>query len=319
MKNPSTNSESKRSTVELSVIVISYNTRQLTLKAIETLIENTATEFEVIVLDNASDDGSADAIEHRFPEIQLIQSKENLGFAQANNIAAIEAKGKYLLLLNPDTEVLPGAIDELLRFAIENPGARIWGGSTVFSDSSPNPTSCWQQPTVWSLLMQASGLTSLARSSTFFNPERVALPADGSPVQVDIVSGCMLLIELEFFRELHGFSPEFFMYGEDADLCLRAHSFGARPMILPSATIVHHGGASEKVPADKLVRLMTAKMQLIRRHISGAKGRICQTLLAAWPFSRMIAHRIAAALGRRESNEKANTWTSVWARRIEWR
>ena len=175
----------------LTVLVVSYNTRDLTLKALRTFHENTGYPFELIVVDNASGDGSADAIESEFPMARVIPSDQNLGFARPNNEGAKYASGDVLLLLNPDTEVLPDAIGKTMKFRMENPEARIRDGKTLYPDGSLNPSSCWRRQTLWSLLVQAFGLSSLCRRCGLFNPERVLnLDAAGSR-EVDVVSGCM--------------------------------------------------------------------------------------------------------------------------------
>src|SRR5690606_9249085 len=119
----------------LSIIVVSYNTRGLTCECIRSVFDQTKRDaFELMVLDNASTDGSADAIEAEFADrVRLIRSRQNLGFAGGNNRAAETATGDYLLLLNPDTVVLDHAIDRLLDFAARTPDAGIWGGRTLFA------------------------------------------------------------------------------------------------------------------------------------------------------------------------------------------
>ena len=254
--------------IDLSIIMVSYNTKELTLSSLQSVFDETkGVSFEVIVLDNNSSDESVDAIAQEFPQVKLIACKENYGFAQGNNIAAKEAKGKYLLLLNPDTVILDGAIQNLLRFANENKKAMVWGGRTNFADGSLNPSSCWCQITLWSIFCNAVGLTRMFPDNSFFNPEGYGGWNRDSVKQVDIVSGCFFMLKRELWDKLGGFSPEFFMYGEEADLCLRsAKLYGAKPMVTPDATIIHYGGASEKVRADKMVRLLTAKVKLIRKH-----------------------------------------------------
>ena len=109
------------------------------------------------------------------------------------------------------------------------------------------------------------------------------------------------------------------MYGEEADLCLRARRMGYRPRITPEATIIHHGGASDTVRADKMVRLMRAKIELVNRHFSPASRTLGRWLLGLWPLSRGIAWRIIALTGRKGATEKANTWMEIWQRRAEWK
>lgn len=302
----------------LSVLVVSYNTRALTLKALETFCEHVSAPYELIVVDNASTDGSAEAIAREFPEARLIQPERNLGFAGANNEAARHAQGDLLLLLNPDTETLPEAIDSLLKLRAEQPDAGVWGGRTLYADGSPNPSSCWKRQTLWSLFVQATGLSSLFRRSQWLNPERILDLREGAVLKVDIVSGCFLLIERSLFARLGGFAPRFFMYGEDADLCLRARDQGASPVVSGNAAIVHHGGASETVRADKLIRLLTAKATLIDVHFHPATRRIGLSLLAAWPCSRLLAHKALALVRFPGAAEKASAWSNVWARRKEW-
>ena len=262
---------------ELTVIIVSYNTRELTLKCLETLHANThRARFCTVVLDNASEVGSAEAVGEAWPGVHLVRSPYNLGFARANNVVAADAVTDWLLLLNPDTEVYPGAVDALLDFAKANPDAGITGGRTVFPDGSLNATSCWARITLWSAFCGAFGLTSAFRSSAFFNPEAFGSWQRDTARKVDIVSGCFLMIPRSLWNALGGFDLKYFMYGEEADLCLRAANMGYRPRITPEAQIMHLVGASFGKRADKIVLVAKARTTLIRNHFprwQGAVGR----------------------------------------------
>ncbi len=299
--------------IKLSILIISYNTKEMTLECIRSVFRETkSVVYEIILLDNASTDGSVEAIRDEFDtKIKLIDSQHNHGFAQGNNLAAESATGEYLLLLNPDTVVLDGAIDQLLNFVDNFPDAKIWGGRTLFGDKTLNPGSCWARQTIWGLICQAFGLSSLFRKSSLFNPEGMGGWNRDGIREVDIVCGCFLLLKREFWQELGGFRKEFFMYGEEADLCLRAKSLGARPMVTSNATIIHYGGASEKIRADKLVRLLTAKMLLIEFHFSAKLKAFAKWLLYMWPKSRFIAHALLSMVGREKSKEAAKSWKQV--------
>lgn len=305
---------------QVSIIVISYNTKQFTLECLRSIFQETSnTQFEIIVLDNDSSDKSAPAIAKEFRnKVQLIPSENNLGFAGGNNYASQLAAGQYLLLLNPDTVILEGAIDKLVTFAKSNPKAGIWGGKTLFGDKTLNPGSCWRRQTLWALTSKALGFSSLFRRSTLFNPEGMGSWDRDGIRKVDIVSGCFLLINHELWQQLDGFLPEFFMYGEEADLCLRAKKLGAQPMVTSEATIIHYGGASEKIRSDKLVRLIKAKVLLIRKHFTPYSIQLGVFLLACWPLSRYMAHSIATILGRKDSLQAKQVWKEVWERREEW-
>lgn len=303
----------------VSIIVVSYNTREMTLECLHSITIETQLQHEVIVLDNASVDGSAEAIAEAYPDVFLLAESVNHGFALGNNIAAQKARGHYLLLLNPDTVILDSAIDKLLEFAHQTPRARIWGGRTLYGDHSLNPTSCWRRMTLWGLTSQTLGLSSLFRDSALFNPEGYGGWQRDEEREVDIVTGCFLLIRRSFWEELGGFDSSYFMYGEEADLCLRARALGARPRLTPKAQIVHYAGASETVRSNQLVRLLRAKITLIRHHFPTWQRRLAMLLLQLWPWSRMHAARFRARLsGKGQYLEAANAWTEVWMRRDEW-
>lgn len=303
------------STPLVSILIVSYNTRELTLECLRSLRYGGAgVDHEVVVVDNASRDGSGAAARTEFPGVRLIELGTNVGFGRANNIAAAEANGEFLLLLNPDTVARAGAVEALVRGAREHPAAGIWGGRTFFADGSLNPASCWATPTPWSLLCIGTGLAKVFPRWRVLNPEAYGGWRRDHVREVDIVSGCFLLITRDLWDRLGGFDPAFFMYGEDADLCLRARRIGARPTIIPGAEIVHHGGASEPVRTDKMVRLLSAKARLIRRHWHSASG-FGIAMLRLWALSRVVAHGVLHAGGR---GAGYRDWRLVWARRREW-
>ncbi len=306
--------------IDVSILVVSYNTCAMTRAALDSVLTETKdVSYEVIAVDNASVDGSADMIASHPLHPQFIRLNENIGFARANNLAARHARGRYILLLNPDTLVPDRAIDKLVAFARKEPSARIWGGRTLYASGSLNPSSCWSRMTLWNLFCRATGLTGLFPHTESFNGEAYGGWKRDTARRVDIVSGCFFLIERELWEGLNGFDPLFFMYGEEADLCLRAHAFSARPMITPFATITHYGGASEIARAGKMVRLLAAKVSLVDRHwqpILAPAGRI---LLAAWPLTRLIATSIRAVLAPSSANRStADAWRQIWRRRKEW-
>ena len=297
----------------LTIIVVSYNTRAMTLDCLRSVRDRTQTPHEVIVVDNASSDGSAEAIAAEFPRMRLMPEMENHGFAKANNLAAEHARGEYLLLLNPDTLVLGNAVDRLLAFARANPAAQIWGGRTLNADRTLNPTCCWRRMTLWNVFCRTSGLSGLFPRSELFNAEAYGGWPRDTVREVDIITGCFLMIRRDFWTALGGFDSTYFMYGEEADLCLRAARQGARPLFTPKAEIVHYDGASDTVRAERMVRILRAKVQVIRDHFPALLRPAGLALFRLWPFSR----RIAASAVRRD--EKARIWDEVWKRRAEWR
>ena len=288
----------------------------MTLACLRSVAAETRTSHEVIVLDNKSQDGSAEAIAAEFPGSLLMAEQYNHGFAKGNNIAAQRARGEYILLLNPDTLVLNGAIDWLVAFAERVPQAKIWGGRTLFDDLGLNTSSCWRRMSLWNIFCRSAGLTGVFSRSALFNSEAYGGWDRSTERQVDIVSGCFFLIKRADWEALDGFDPVFAMYGEEADLCLRAgRELSARPHVTPEATIIHYGGASERVRVDRVIRVLRAKAELLRRYIPGWQRPLAQGLFLLFPLSR----RIAAGAGlRKGGGESAEVWGEVWKRRAEW-
>ena len=304
--------------VELSLIVVSYNTRELTLASLRSVVAQTeGVSYEIIVVDNGSADGSADAVAASFPDVTLLRLRENVGFAAGNNLAARLTTGRYLLLLNPDTVVLDGAILRLLAFARSHPDVGIFGGRTLFPDGALNPTSCWNRPTLWSAFCLAGGLSRAFRKRPWANPEQPCLWDCDRSREVDIVSGCFFLIRRALWEQLGGFDPAFFMYGEEADLCLRAARLGHKCMICPEATIIHYGGASERIRADKMVRLFRAKAQLYQRHWSPGRARVGIALLDLWALVRILGFALASPF-RPAAHNCYGTWCKIWRERRSW-
>ena len=306
--------------LDLSIIVVSYNTCDMTLDCLASIAAETiGTRYEVIVVDNNSSDQSAAEIARQFPDVRLIALDNNIGFAAANNLAAKRAHGRRLLLLNPDTIILDCAIDRLLEFADANPSFHVWGGRTVFPDGSLNRTSCFRKISLWNLSCFALGLTYFGRRNPIFNSEAYGGWDRDTARHVDIVTGCFLLIDRLLWERLGGFDPTFFMYGEEADLCHRARSLGARPAVTPEATIVHYGGASDVVPVDKRVKVFKGRVTLINRHFGWPARTIGQVLHLIVPLTRWCGYGMAAALARNvEWQKNAAYWEAVWKRRREW-
>lgn len=305
--------------MDLSIFVVSYNTRELTRRCLRAIVASEIrASYEIIVVDNASVDGSADAIEREFPSVRLVRSDTNLGFAAGNNLARRHASGERFLLLNPDTRVQPDAIERLLAFSIAHPEAGITGGRTLNDDGSLNPWSCRGRPTPWSMFCQATGLTTRFRMHPLFDPASLGPWQRDSVREVDVVVGCFLMIHRELWDELGGFDPAFFMYGEETDLCLRARQRGYRPMITPDAVIVHHGAASEPSEPHKLVRLFGAHATLFRKHWSPPARRFGVCMLKLWALSRWIGGRLVDPAGRGSAAARSRVWGEVWRLRAQW-
>jgi hypothetical protein len=172
--------------------------------------------------------------------------------------------------------------------------------------------------TGWSAICFALGLRSLFRGSALFNSEGLGNWQRDSLRQVDIVSGCFLLIPRAFWVRLGGFDPKFFMYGEEADLCARARALGARPLMTPDARIIHYGGASAASHATKIAYDMGARIGLIDRHMSGLERQIGRAATLMHVAIRAGAFWIAAWLYPARFGSIAREWGLAWALRAHW-
>lgn len=308
-----------RAQPELTVIVVSYNTAALTLAALRTLYEQTTrTDFRCVVWDNNSPDGSVQAVAAAFPQVDLVASKDNLGFARANNVVAGQATTPWLLLLNPDTEVRDGAVDRLMDFARAHPEAGIWGGRTVFPDGTLNIASCWGRMTPWSVTCRSLGLSAAFPKSELFNPEAYGAWARDTVREVDIVVGCFLLIRRDLWNELGGFDLKYYMYGEEADLCLRAAARGWRPMIDPESQIMHIVGASAGRASNKVIQVLKARSTLIRDHWAGSWVSYGIAVMWLGFGLRWLVTRPLALAPNPGLKARARNWSDIWRARRDW-
>lgn len=304
----------------LSIIIVSYNCRGLTIDCLKSVYETTrGLDHEVVVVDNASADGTIEAIGRLFPGVKAIELRENVGFGRGCNVGARHAKGRYLLFLNPDTLVRPGAIEKLVRLAEKCPDAGIWGGQTLSVGGEAVPGAYWRFPTLWSTFCIVTGLSRAFPRSDIFNREAYGRPRWESVREVEVVSGCLLMISREMWDALDGFDPVYFLYSEEVDLCLRARRLGARPLVSPDIRIVHYGGRTQDVRSDRLVRLLKGKRTFMLRHWSRARQWVGGVILLCWPWSRYWVFRLSGFLLYRPGAAKqAAVWGHVWRRRREW-
>jgi N-acetylglucosaminyl-diphospho-decaprenol L-rhamnosyltransferase len=295
--------------VDLSVVIVSYNTRDLLRGCLASVLAETRqVTSEVIVVDNASPDGSAAMVASEFPGLTLLAFEDNVGFARACNLGVEASSGDYILLLNPDTTVHDRALERLLEFGRSRPQAGLCGGRTLRPTGGVDPSSCWGQPTLWSLFCFSAGLSTVFRHSRIFDPESLGRWERDSVREVGVVTGCLLLASRQVWDSLGGFDERFWMYGEDADLALRARALGYRPAITPDAVVTHVVGASASGPWKRRL-LLRGKVTFVTKNWPPASARMGTLFLAGG-----VAVRAAGARLLRRSSP----WPEVWDQRSEW-
>jgi GT2 family glycosyltransferase len=295
----------------LAIVIVSYNTRERTLACLRSAIaEPAGVPTGLIVVDNDSQDGSAEAIEQQLPTVTVIRSGGNLGFARAVNLGVAASGAEWILLLNPDTVVLPGALRSLLDFAVRHPGHGVYGGRTLREDGTTDPSSCWGAPTLWSLFCFATGLSTALPHNRVFDPESLGHWARDTVREVPIVTGCLLMIRRDDFDRIGGMDERFFLYGEDAEFSIRAARHGLRPVIVPEATIIHAVGASTGARGPKMNMVMAGKVTMLRASWPHGRAR-----LGIWLLLTGVRLRSALEAANRRRDRM---WSHVWASRARW-
>lgn len=232
--------------MDLSIIIVNWNSKDYVRKCLQSIHANThGIRFEIIVVDSASYDGCGEMLAREFSSVRFIQSEKNVGFATANNLGAKLAGGRYLLFLNPDTEIVGGAVNRLIQALEKKPKAGLAGAKLLNTDRSLQ-TSCIQSfPTVLNQMLDSEWLRRRFPRSPLWGMAPFQETSE-TPSVVEVVSGACILIQRSFFDHLSGFDQRFFMYSEDLDLCHRVHQAGMVCLYVPTARIVHHGGGSSK-------------------------------------------------------------------------
>jgi GT2 family glycosyltransferase len=232
--------------MDLSVIIVNWNSSEYLKKCLRSLYANLSdVEFEVIVVDNASYDGCGEMLRSEFPDVKFVQARENLGFAGANNLGFAHSSGDYLLFLNPDTEAIGSAINVMLSNLKNLPDAGAAGPKLVNTDGSLQISCIQPFPTIMNQLVDTEYLILRFPRLKIWKVKPLFFYC-GKPEPVEAISGACLMVKSEVFRAVGMFSPEYFMYAEDLDLCYRISRAGLRAYYVGEATIIHHGGASTK-------------------------------------------------------------------------
>ena len=232
--------------MKLSIVILCWNDRRVIADCLRSIFANThSIQFEVIVCDNGSTDGSAAFIRSNYPSVQVIENGKNLRFAKANNVGIRASRGEYILILNPDTLIHDDALDRMIQLADQYPNAGAFG-CRVLNANGSYQVSARPFASLKGEWISALYLRSLGNLSNWFTSDSYA-PWNGTTQRpVDWISGCSMLIRSSILKALGGFDEQFFYYYEDMDLCRRIWQAGYQILFFPNVSITHLGGQSTK-------------------------------------------------------------------------
>jgi GT2 family glycosyltransferase len=231
---------------QLSIIIVSYNTRQLLDECLCSLYQAKvpAGGMEIIVVDNASEDGSAQWVAERYPQVKLIANESNQGFAMANNQGVAVARGHTLLFLNSDTRVSREALVQPLDYLQAHPEVGALTVKLVYPNGQRDPDNHRGFPTPWAAFCHFSGLSRLFPHNPRFNTYYQSYKNFAQVHAIEVIAGSFMMMPADLFRQLGGWDESYFFYGEDIDLCYRLHQAGYQIIYYPHVEVLHYKGAS---------------------------------------------------------------------------
>ena len=269
---------------DVSVVVVNWNTIALLHDCLKSIYKQAGhVDFEVIVIDNNSADGSAEMVEKEFSQVTLIKNSENRGFAAANNQGIAVAKGRHVLLLNSDTIILDNAVAKTVSFLDAHPEVAVVGCRVLNPDRTLQP-SCFMFPSILNMLLSCSYLYKILPRSRFFGRERMTWWDRHDIREVDVVTGCFMLVRRELIYQVGNMDEQFFMYAEETDWCYRFKQAGWKVIFVPSAEIIHLGGASSKQIKPVMRLQLSGSILLFFRKHKGWAQYVLASLFTALFF-----------------------------------
>ena len=278
--------------MDLSIIIVNWNTRELLKDCLKSIEAKTRqVNYEVIVVDNSSTDGSPEMVSEVFPDVNLIENKENPGFARANNQGLAASKGKYVLFLNPDTKILSNALDGMIQFLENNEEYGAVGCRLVTSDGNIQFTCARAFPTLLNQLSEFLFFHRLFPRQRRFSTVEIFYWDHRDSREVDCLSGACILVRGNLIRDIAGFSEEYYMYAEDVDLCYRIRKLGWKIYYLAEESILHIGGAASRQREESYFSVVTMKQsnfQFLKAHYGTSKAELFKMICLIGSILRMI-------------------------------
>lgn len=297
--------------MDLSIIIVSYNTRNLLRNCLQSIYANASEgDFEVLVIDNASTDGSANMVKEEFPQVELICNEKNLGFAKANNLGIERSNGRHILLLNSDTEVLAGALDGMVNFLEAHPDVDVLGCQLLDSMGKAEE-SCGFFPTPKAILL--TKLRHRKLLEPWFKNSRASILSPERAQGVDWVTGACLMTRRRVVNEVGLLDEKMFMYFEDVDWCYRMKKAGWKIYFAPEVRIIHKRGASlEQVPDRMIYEYRRSELHLYKKHLGLFSQLVFRVVIFAHSFLMICKYGIKFFIHSSKRQELRELLSSHW-------
>ncbi len=275
--------------MNLSIVIVTWNSQEFIRNCLDSIfLSQVNFSSEVIVVDNNSSDETAKTVEQLYPQVNLIQNKKNSGYAKGNNQGIEESRGEYILLLNPDTQVLEDSLSLMYRFMEENPNTGALGPKLLNPDKTVQP-SCREFPTFSTLIWEFSGLSRLFPKSPIFGRWRMGYFDFDRQRETDQPMASCLMLRRAALEDVGIFDEDFAMFFNDVDLCYRIKKGGWKIYFYPEARVVHHkGGSTRKAKARMIWLSHWAFYKFFKKHKTGLANHLLLFLflipliLSAW-------------------------------------
>jgi GT2 family glycosyltransferase len=280
--------------IKLSICIVTYKARDWLAGCLDSIHENTQlAEYEIIVVDNGSQDGTEELLSQNYPQVRFIGNDNNLGYTRPMNQALQSAQGEYLMQINPDTKVLPGAIDKLLSFMDENSQLGICGPKVLNRDGSFQKQCRRGEPRPFAMISYFLRLSSLFPGSEVFGAYLLEYEDEDAIIEVDALSGSCMLIRKEVIDEIGYLDDQFFAYQEDTDICTRARQAGWKVCYYPEAQIIHYGGqgGSRVEPYRSIIEWHRSYWLYYKKHLAED-----YFFLLNWAYYLLMAIKLALSL-----------------------
>ncbi len=256
--------------VAVSICIVTYYARDLLHACLSSLYESTSLELEIIVVDNGSNDGVGEMLASNFPQVQFIENDRNLGYTHPMNQALKAGSGPYLLQLNPDTVILPAAVDRLVEFLKCHPDVGVCGPKVLNSDRTLQKPCRRGESRPWAVISYFTGLAALFPKSKFFGEYLMSYKDPDETHPVAGVAGSCMLIRREVIEQIGYLDERFFAYQEDADFCFRTRQAGWQVYYIPEAQIIHFGsmGGSRVEPFRSIIEWHKSYYRYYRKNLA---------------------------------------------------